>query len=176
MASKKQLQDFFGEQGLITASLGPESARTLPPKLGEYIQEIGFPATVEGIYCALPESAPKGFSLLATETDGTSAEILCLGAPNPSTDLRYVVDIKTGYVLLMDTTEGNAQMINKSVEDFGEFLYRLGKFLHFRDSSTREQDEAYVELLTAFLKERDPSSFGEPPGWWPMVLEHLLDY
>ncbi|MEV7124292.1 SUKH-4 family immunity protein, partial [Kitasatospora griseola] len=67
-----------------------------------------------------------------------------------------------------------AEIVNTTLDDFVEFLYRFGlRFKHISTASDQQAD-AYTEQLRKYLESRDPQAFAEEDNWWSMVFDRLL--
>ncbi len=113
--------------------------------------------------------------MVPIDTGDEIVNVLCLGGPTGTTDMRYCLDLEDGYVILLTLgDQPAAEVVNTTLAEFVEFLYRLG--LRFEDIAgrTSEQMDEYTLQLRAYLAARDPRAFAEPDSWWSMVFDRLL--
>ncbi|MFJ5880962.1 SUKH-4 family immunity protein [Kitasatospora cineracea] len=71
--------------------------------------------------------------------------------------------------------EPTAEIVNRDLASFVEFLYRYAlRLKHVAGVSDRQADE-YTARLREYLAARDPYAFAAPDSWWNMVFGALTD-
>lgn len=111
--------------------------------------------------------------------DGSDAiDLVVLGAPNADSAMRYLLDTRKGYVVLLDLESANPQLevVNESLEKFIEFLYRVERFRGFSRSAGGDDVAIadYKELLSTYLMSSDSFAMKRDTNWWSMVFDRAL--
>ncbi|MEV7124190.1 SUKH-4 family immunity protein, partial [Kitasatospora griseola] len=139
------------------------------------LADVGLPAELSVIFSLAAPGQPEAFTLVPVDTGDSVVKVLCLGGPTGNRDMRYCLDLEDGYVILLTLgDQPGAEIVNTTLDDFVEFLYRFGlRFKHISTASD-EQADAYTEQLRKYLESRDPQAFAEEDNWWSMVFGRLL--
>ncbi|GAA4884391.1 SUKH-4 family immunity protein [Kitasatospora terrestris] len=175
MATHAELTELFGAEGVITLPRGEAAAGGVPDADAQVLAEVGLPAELDVIFSLAAPGAHEAFTLVPIDTGEGIVKVLCLGGPTGSPDMRYCLDLEDGYVILLTLGEQPAaEIVNTTLADFIEFLYRFGlRFQHIAAVDDRQADE-YTEQLRKYLEARDPQAFAEDDNWWSMVFDRLL--
>lgn len=84
------------------------------------------------------------------------------------------IDAGEETVLLTYGPEPTAEIANRTLDDFVEFLFRYALWLkHVAGQSDQVADE-YTTRLRTYLEARDLQAFAEPDTWWSMVFNQLM--
>jgi SUKH-4 immunity protein of toxin-antitoxin system len=177
MVTNKELVDVFGADNVVMLDRSSSRHDRLRPEDVEVLCGTGLPTAIPGLFTIDFDKLPKAFSTItiSTDNDGGRMDLLCLGAPDSESEFRYLLNLSQGSIVLLNMEKMMAEVINESLSNFVEFLYRIQQFVQFRShvSRGREPDDHAVgtltyavDILTAYLAELDVTAFGEPECWW----------
>ncbi|MFI2211451.1 SUKH-4 family immunity protein [Streptomyces sp. NPDC020141] len=175
MTTYDELARLYGEDNIIRLDAEASLARGITPEDAEFLAHTGMPTYVDVLFTLRVSGNPKVFTVASVDSGRDSVDVFILGAPTDDPDLRYFIDLRHRYVVLFaaSSSENQAEIVNTSLGDFIEFLYRIS--LHKQrtaDSTSVERSRAAHELH-AYLEARDPLAFSEPDSWWSMILGAL---
>lgn len=176
MTTHAELVEIFGQDRV---NFAPAATTNSTSKVDhESLFQVGLPTRLGGIFSLSVTSDPESFSAFRASSSGAPLDFLVLGAPNPDSELRYMLDSKNGYVTLVDlgSQEPEMEAVNESLSNFIEFLYRFARFRFFRrsvDDNPAAVDD-YKELLEAYLKSIDQFALQDYDSWWSMALSRAV--
>ena len=90
--------------------------------------------------------------------------------------MRYFLNVRDRFVgLIAFGDEPRGEIVNSTLGDFVEFLYRIA----LRDtapepSSTAEKEQEADELAEVLIN-RDPHAFRDSDTWWSIALEKIRE-
>ncbi|MFB4317412.1 suppressor of fused domain protein [Actinomadura sp. 21ATH] len=167
MATNAELVRVFGEREVVRLDRADAEAGGLSPADVEALCEVGLPASM-GFYFSMRVDEPEAFTVLPVQAEGEDVPLLVLGGSPDGEPLRFCLDMKRGYVLLLALAEGEestAEIVNRTLDDFVEFLYRIELRGQELAGASDEEARAYTAKLAATLEARDPEAFGEERLW-----------
>ncbi|QKW18294.1 SUKH-4 family immunity protein [Kitasatospora sp. NA04385] len=176
MATHTELTGLFGADGVARVPFDEALASGLSEADARTLSEVGVPAELPVVFSMSAPGEPEAFTLVPVDTGEEVVEVLCLGGPADSTGMRFCLDLADGYVILLDLggDEPSAEIVNTTLADFVEFLYRFA----LRLVETAEADEPELDRYTAELRgalaARDPLALSDEESWWSMVFDRLL--
>ncbi|QKW08852.1 SUKH-4 family immunity protein [Streptomyces sp. NA04227] len=175
MATHEELISLYSEDGVILLDEAASKARGLPDEEAAQLARTGLPTFVDVLFTLKVRGAPRVFSLLPVETGEETVAVFILGGPTDDAALRYFLDLRRGYVVLLaGGPEGSqAEIVNATLADFTEFLYRVS--LHKQETAqvpVSVRSSRARELRTR-LAARDPLAFAAPDSWWSMIMDAL---
>lgn len=181
MVTSEELLNLFGEGNLVKLESTAHYPKNMQPGDVEFLAETGLPAAATGLFTVSFSKVPKAFATVSvsTDEDGAGMGLLCLGAPHPESEFRYALNLKQGFVIVLDTAKMVAEVINESLPNFVEFLYRVEQFTQFKSHvlGEREMDEQAagtlgyaVELLTTYLGTLDSIALANQECWWRRIF------
>ncbi|MGW4817015.1 SUKH-4 family immunity protein [Kitasatospora cineracea] len=175
MATHAELTELFGTEGIVTVPRAEAAANGVPEADARVLAEVGLPAELSVVFSLAAPGEPEAFTLVPVDTGDSVVKVLCLGGPTGNREMRYCLDLEDGYVILLTLgDQPGAEIVNTTLDDFVEFLYRFGlRFGHVAAVGDRQADE-YTEQLRTYLEARDPQAFAEEDCWWSMVFDRLL--
>ncbi|MFF4338374.1 SUKH-4 family immunity protein [Kitasatospora sp. NPDC001540] len=169
------MTELFGAGGIVSVPRSDADANGVPDEAARVLAEVGLPAEVGAVFSLAVPGRPKAFTLVPVDVGDRTVNVLCLGGPTDSDDMRYCLDLEDGYVILLDLgDEPGAEIVNTTLAEFVEFLYRFGLRMKHTAGSTDRQSDDYTEQLRTYLEARDPLAFSEEDNWWSMVFDRLL--
>ncbi|MFF0410387.1 SUKH-4 family immunity protein [Kitasatospora sp. NPDC004745] len=175
MATHAELAELFSPQGVIRLDRREAVRHGIAGADVETLAGTGLPARLDVIFGLDVPGEPSAFSMVPIDTGDQVVQVLCLGGPTGATDMRYCLDLEDGYVILLTLgEEPAAEVVNSTLADFVEFLYRVGLRLEHIRKVTDEQMDEYTRELRTYLSAQDPRAFAEPDSWWSMVFDRLL--
>ncbi|GAA2084490.1 hypothetical protein GCM10009759_03580 [Kitasatospora saccharophila] len=175
MATHSELTALFGDEGVITVPRSKTAANGVPDAAAQTLADVGLPAELQVIFSLAAPGQPEAFTLVPVDTGDSITKVLCLGGPTGSNDMRFCLDLEDGYVILLTLgDQPGAEIVNTTLDDFVEFLYRFGLRLKHISASSDQQADEYTEQLRKYLEARDPQAFAEEDTWWSMVFDRLL--
>ncbi|MFF5255146.1 SUKH-4 family immunity protein [Streptomyces leeuwenhoekii] len=175
MATYAELTELFSTEGIVRLSKEDALANKVPEHDAQTLADVGLPAQLDVIFSLDVPGEPAAFTLVPIDTGEGVVHVLSLGGPAGSTDMRYCLDLDDGYVILLSLgEEPGAEIVNTSLPDFIEFLYRFGLRLKDITGVTDEQADQYTIQLRAYLEAKDPQAFAESDSWWSMVFDRLM--
>ncbi|MGE7438017.1 SUKH-4 family immunity protein [Kitasatospora sp. NPDC001175] len=175
MATRAELVEIFSEEGVITLPVEESIANKIPEQDARLLAEVGLPAALDVLFTLGGSKEPRAFTILPVDTGESVENVLVLGSPTDDSEMRYCLDLEDGYVILLDLgEEPAAEIVNSSLEDFIEFLYRYALRLKHIVGTTDEQADKYTEQLRTYLEARDPQAFADDEAWWSMVFRRLM--
>ncbi|MGW7579740.1 SUKH-4 family immunity protein [Kitasatospora sp. NPDC054768] len=175
MATHAELTKLFSPQGVITLPREEAVRNKLPQADIDALADVGLPAHLDAFFSINVTGEPSAFTLVPIDTGDAVVNVLCLGGPPAATDGRFCLDLEDGYIILLQLGEQPAaEIVNTSLAQFTEFLYRIGlRYEHIHGRTDDEADD-YTRKLRDYLAARDPQAFAAEDTWWSMVFDHLL--
>ncbi|MFB7269228.1 SUKH-4 family immunity protein [Streptomyces sp. NPDC056244] len=175
MASHAELVHLFGEDNVINLDANASAARGISAEDAKVLAEVGLPTFVDVLFTLKVHGPPKIFTVLPVGSGSESVNIFILGSPTDSPELRYFLDLKRGYVVLLSRGPDGpqAEIVNSSLTQFIEFLYRVALHKQSTAEATAEERSRGAYDLHAYLAERDSMAFAAPDSWWSIVLNAL---
>ncbi|MFE4366800.1 SUKH-4 family immunity protein [Streptomyces sp. NPDC056835] len=175
MATHIELVHLFGEDNVINLDVNASLKRGIPAEDAKLLAEVGLPTFVDVLFTLKVQGLPKVFTVVPVESGDESVRIFILGSPTDSPEIRYFLDLKRRYVVLLSTGPHGpqAEIVNHSLDDFIEFLYRISLHKENTAEATVEERRRGAHDLHKALAERDPMAFSAPDTWWSMVLNAL---
>ena len=181
MVTSEELLDFFGKGNLVKLENTAHYPKNMRPEDVEFLAETGLPTAVTGLFTVSFTKVPKAFATVSVSTDEDAGGmgLLCLGAPHPESEFRYALNLKQGFVIVLDTAKMVAEVINESLPNFVEFLYRVEQFTQFKSHVLGDQEMGEqaagtlryaVELLTAYVGALDSVALANPESWWRTIF------
>ncbi|WP_406306456.1 SUKH-4 family immunity protein [Streptomyces sp. NBC_00885] len=174
MATREELINTFGESNVVTADRQVDSSVKFSPQDSEILFAVGLPARVPGVFQLATKETPQAFTIIPVQSGESRLNLLCIGAPNYETGLRYCLDLEHGFTLLVDLEDGEVEVVNESLPKFLEFLFRVERFTFFKANSTKQQAKEHLHLLRDYLKLLDSHALHDPTGWWSMIFDQGL--
>ncbi|MFI6448665.1 SUKH-4 family immunity protein [Kitasatospora sp. NPDC050543] len=174
MATHAELVELFGPAGVAT--VGPEALaeQRIPQADAEVLSSTGLPTFLDVLFTTETKGEPQAFTVVPVEAGDEQVRVLALGAPTDADDMRYCLDLEHGYVILLTLSpEPAAEIVNRTLDDFVEFLYRLALYSKHVERLGEAEAQAYTAQLGDYLRARDQFAFASPESWWSMVLDQL---
>ncbi|WP_263169746.1 SUKH-4 family immunity protein [Streptomyces sp. SCSIO ZS0520] len=177
MVSRGELIEHFGSDGVATASEIKGLRSTSAATDLELLRTVGIPLHVDRIL-SLESGTPEAFSVFPVSTTDGDLDLLVLGSPSIKSAMRYLLDTKDGYVVLLDleSQQPALEVVNESLSNFMEYVYRIARYQSFREN-VAENGVAiadYKELLSTYLVSMDSFAFAKTTNWWSMVFDRVL--
>ncbi|MCT9078363.1 SUKH-4 family immunity protein [Streptomyces fulvoviolaceus] len=175
MATQQQLIDLFGAGSITCLDLSDREVFKSAGIEAEELFEVGLPDRLAGMFSAEVVADPETFDGVSASIGGSQVTLVTLGAPHSESDLRYYLNPLDGRILLARLVAENPEIevVNESLGNFIEFLYRIGRYKAFSMEADENQQADYKDLLTAYLTTLDPGSLKESDNWWSMVIRQL---
>ncbi|MFJ1756707.1 SUKH-4 family immunity protein [Kitasatospora sp. NPDC088134] len=176
MATYAELAELFSPAGIVRMPKETALASGIPEQEARLLTEVGVPVFVDVLFTVEVKGDPLAYTLvpIAAEDDGVT--VLALGGPTDAEQLRYCLDLDNGYVILLGLgEEPTAEIVNRDLEAFVEFLYRYALRLKHVANATEQQAAEYTAKLREYLAARDPYAFAAPDSWWTMVFDALAE-
>lgn len=175
MATQQQLIDLFGAGNITCLDLSDREVFESAGIEAEELFDVGLPDRLSGMFSAEVVADPETFDGVPASIGGTQVTLVTLGAPHSESDLRYYLNPSDGRILLARLVAENPaiEVVNRSLGNFIEFLYRIARYKAFRQGADDDQQADYRDLLTAYLAALDPDSLQDPDSWWSMVIRQL---
>ncbi|MEY9878211.1 hypothetical protein ABH931_007738 [Streptacidiphilus sp. MAP12-33] len=174
MATTQELTELFGASHIARIDREDCLRFGVPESAVATLSETGIPAFVQVLFTLNVQGEPIAFDLLPVDVGTEQVKVLVLGGPTDDPGLRYCLDLDHGVVILLALEpEPQAEVVNSSVANFVEFLYRLAlRGAHTAQADASQQHE-YHAKLAEYLRAVDPVAFAEPDSWWSAVFEQL---
>ncbi|WP_030410963.1 SUKH-4 family immunity protein [Streptomyces sp. NRRL S-1448] len=175
MATQQQLIDLFGAGNITCLDLSDREVFKSAGIEAEELFDVGLPDRLAGFFSAEVVADPETFDGVSASIGDTQVTLVTLGAPHSDSDFRYYLNPLDGKILLARLVAENTriEIINESLGNFIEFLYRIGRYKAFSKAADDSQQADYKDLLTAYLTTLDPGSLKESDNWWSMVIRQL---
>ncbi|MFI6448661.1 SUKH-4 family immunity protein [Kitasatospora sp. NPDC050543] len=175
MATGQELAELFGPGGIVVLDEADSLANGVPADAAEVLAEVGLPAYLDVLFTNDIGAEPAEFSIVPVDAGDERVAVLVLGRPTDDQGMRYALDLRNGCVILLSLgEEPAAEVVNTTLADFVEFLYRVALRLTETEHASDEQRAAYDRRLRAHLRDRDPLAFAQPDTWWSMIFDHLV--
>ncbi|MGW4693989.1 SUKH-4 family immunity protein [Kitasatospora sp. YST-16] len=176
MATYAELAELFSPDGIVRMPLEEALANGIPEEDARLLAEVGVPVFVDVLFTAKVKGDPLAYTLVPISAGDDGVTVLALGGPTDADLMRYCLDLDNGYVILLGLgEEPTAEIVNRDLASFVEFLYRYAlRLKHVAGVSDRQADE-YTAKLREYLAARDPYAFAAPDSWWNMVFGALTD-
>jgi hypothetical protein len=139
------------------------------------LAEVGLPTYVQALFTLKIEGDPEVFTVFPVETDEGPVEVFVLGGVPESPEVRYLLDLDEGFVVLYSKGPGQiqAEIANSSLQDFVEFLCQYMSLRKRTASMSAEEKSEKLAKNVALLKQLDPLAFAEPDSWWSMIFNSM---
>jgi SUKH-4 immunity protein len=175
MATQQQLIDLFGAGNITCLDLSDREVFKSAGIVADELFDVGLPDRLSGMFSVAVVADPETFDGVPASIGGSQVTLVTLGAPHSESDLRYYLNPSDGRILLARLVAENPEIeiVNESLGNFIEFLYRIGRYKAFRKGANDDQQADYKDLLTAYLATLDPGSLRETDNWWSMVIRKL---
>ncbi|MFC4121932.1 SUKH-4 family immunity protein [Nonomuraea zeae] len=176
MVTHEQMVELFGPEAVRLTEVEHLRDKGLSATDARILGQIGLPVRADLAFTTAVAGDPLPGSSMVFKTGGGDVDVLILGGTSGEGGMRYFLDLRGGVVGLLSLDgEPQAEKVNSDLESFVEFLYRLRVRQRALNGETEETARGYTERLWLSLKELDPAAFTEAEGWWPMVLDTLMD-
>lgn len=178
MASHQELVDAFGRGNVLT--LTPASCRAIGVSKSDelLLTAVGIPRTIGPLFTTEVVGSPPLFSARRFIEDGEQNFALILGGPQDNSQMRYYLNVREGFVGLMDFYEEapQAEIVNTVLADFIHFLYRFGLRYTSPALKTISERRNANEALLKELQQRDPFALRSSETWWSMAVARIRDH
>ncbi|WP_205326008.1 SUKH-4 family immunity protein [Glycomyces sp. YM15] len=171
MVASARFRSLWGEDEMVPYPREPWTEAGMPASALPEGDEV--PLDVAVVYTAYLTGNIELYDpvRLTTESNALDIPLIVIGAVPENRDLLYMLDPKSGEIILFDLTDQDVQGVNSNYRCFIEFLYRFAIFVE-EDQGKVGRAERAGELM-ASLRGIDPNAFGED-AWWPMVFDQLM--
>lgn len=175
MATHEEMTELFGADRVVTLDRPAAEERGLSESDTEALCDVGVPVFVDVLFTLdTADEGPDPFTVVPVAAGGDETRILVLGGPTDDPEMRYCLDMERGYVILMSFGEQpEAEIVNRTMADFVEFLYRFALRSRHLDQAAPQDRGAYTDKLVEYLRARDQVAFAQPDSWWSMVFEQI---
>jgi hypothetical protein len=175
MATHDEMTELFGADRVVTLARPVAEERGLPEADAEVLCYVGVPEFVDVLFTLdTAEGGPDPFTVVPVAAGGEETRILVLGGPTDDPAMRYCLDLERGYVILLSfDEEPRAEIVNRTLADFVEFLYRFALRTKHLERAAPKDRSPYTDKLVEYLRARDPYAFAQPDSWWSMVFEQI---
>lgn len=175
MASRDELVEIFDEENIVTISYREALKIGLGEEDALVVSHVGLPRNCGAIFTTQIEGSPPLFAVRNFSDDGANRAVI-LGGPRDDPKMRYFLNIRDRFVgLIVFDDDPRGEVVNSTLGDFVEFLYRVA----LRDSSptpaSAEEGEREIDQLAEALINRDPHAFRESDTWWSIALEKIRE-
>ncbi|MET7617801.1 SUKH-4 family immunity protein [Streptomyces sp. NPDC005408] len=175
VVARWELDEAFGEDDVIVMDYELTGEFGAAPLDRRVLAYVGLPRRVGSIFTTEVVGSPELFAVREFELAGGNKSVLALGGPPDDERMRFFLDLQEGFVVLISFHEGGAQaeIVNSSLDDFVEFLYRFGLRDKDLSGASIEEDRQYTAGFVEVLKEFDPFAFSQPDSWWSMAIDRI---
>ncbi|GAA3585163.1 hypothetical protein GCM10022419_078860 [Nonomuraea rosea] len=168
--------ELFGDEAVLLMEVEHLRDKGLSDADARILGQVGLPVRADLAFTAAVAGEPSSGASVVFKTGGGDVDVLILGGTAGEGGMRYFLDLRGGVVGLLSLDgEPQAEKVNTDLESFVEFLYRLRARQRALNGEPEEAGRDYTERLWLSLKELDPAAFTGAEGWWPMVLDTLMD-
>ncbi|MFF8449465.1 SUKH-4 family immunity protein [Streptomyces leeuwenhoekii] len=175
MATHEEMTELFGAERVVTLARPIAEERGLSESDAEMLCDVGLPKFVDVLFTLdTAEEGPDPFTVVPVAAGGEKTRILVLGGPTDDPSMRYCLDMERGYVILMSfDEEPRAEIVNRTLGDFVEFLYRFVLRTKHLEQAAPQDRGPYTDKLVEYLRARDRYAFAQPDSWWSIVFEQV---
>ncbi|GAA3774214.1 hypothetical protein GCM10022225_72430 [Plantactinospora mayteni] len=177
MITHEELVEAFGEDNVVL--LDAEKARSAG--LSEMdmliLTHVGFPRYAGPLFTTDIVGQPALFQVEEFPANGVINRVMFLGGPEDDDQARFFLDIPDGFIVFMALTDdgSEAEVINSTLSDFLEFVYRFGVRYQSPAPETIEEVRQETDELDALLRDRDPHAFRQAQTWWSMAIDAIRE-
>jgi hypothetical protein len=175
LVARWELDETFDEDNVIVMDYERTGEIGAAPLDRRILAYVGLPRRVGSLFTTEVTGSPELFAVREFELAGGNKSVLTLGGPPDDERMRFFLDIQEGFVVLISFHEGSiqAEIVNSTLDDFVEFLYRFG--LRDRDlrQASIEEDRQYTAGFVEVLKDFDSFAFSQPDSWWSMAIDRI---
>lgn len=175
MATHDEMTELFGADRVVTLARPVAAERGLSEADANVLCDVGVPDFVDVLFTLdTSDGGPDPFTVVPVAAGGEQTRILVLGGPTDDPSMRYCLDMERGYVILMSFgEEPQAEIVNRTLVDFVEFLYRFVLRARHLEHAAPQDRSPYTKQLVEYLRTRDRYAFAQPDSWWSMVFEQV---
>lgn len=175
LVARWELDETFGEDNVIVMDYeltGEIGAAPLDRRILAY---VGLPRRVGSLFTTEVTGSPELFAVGEFELAGVNKSVLTLGGPPDDERMRFFLDLQEGFVVLIRLHEGSAhaEIVNSTLEDFAEFLYRFGLRDKDLSQASIEEDRQYTAGFVEVLKDFDPFAFSQLDSLWSSAIDRM---
>jgi hypothetical protein len=175
MATHDEMTELFGADRVVTLARPVAEEHGLRKADADALCDVGVPTFVDVLFTLdTAEGGPDPFTVVPVAAGSEETRILVLGGPTDDPEMRYCLDLERGYVILLSfDEEPRAEIVNRTLSDLIEFLYRFALRAKHLEHAAPEDRSPYTDKLVEYLRARDPYAFAQPDSWWSMVFEQV---
>ncbi len=175
MASHDELVEIFGEERLATIPYRDALEIGLDEEDALVVSHVGLPRDCGAIFTTRVEGSPPLFAVRNFSDDGANHAMI-LGGPRDDPEMRYFLNVRDRFVgLIVFGDEPRGEVVNSTLGDFVEFLYRIALRDSAAEPSSTAEKEQEADQLAEILINRDPHAFRESDTWWSIALEKVRE-
>lgn len=176
MITRDELVSLFGEERTVDLDRRASQVRGLSDEDSAFLAEVGLPTYVPALFTLKPEGDPEVFTVMPVGTDEGPVDVLVLGGVPGSPEVRYLLDLDEGYVVLYSAGPGavQAEIANGSLPDFVEFLCQYTSLRRQMSSMATDEKREKLAKNVALLERLDPLAFAEYDSWWRMIFAAMV--
>ncbi|OEU96178.1 SUKH-4 family immunity protein [Streptomyces oceani] len=172
-----EMLELFGEEHLVRPDPSASVTKGADEEDARLLADVGLPVELDIVFSLEVEGDPRIFRALLGIPVGLDEPLdaLILGGPTGEPQLRYVLDLRRGRVMLLAFEESGpqAEVINSTLRDFLDFLSHYARHRQRLAADMQRDAAPEVERLAARMREQDPLAFRTEDGLWPVVLDAL---
>ncbi|RVX43921.1 SUKH-4 immunity protein of toxin-antitoxin system [Nonomuraea polychroma] len=176
MINREDLERAFGADGVVTMNWNEAKDAGLSDENLFLLTRLGLPRDAGPLFTTNVVGSPELFTAQPYQSSGQDSVALFLGGPRDEKGMRYFLDVRDGYVVLLtlkDDGVAKSEIVNSSLADFLEFIFHLGVWSTAPAPSNVRGQKIETQEFVMRLMERDDFAFRRPDTWWSMAVEQL---
>lgn len=178
VTTHEELAETFGSDNVLT--LAPASCRDIGAAQNDtqILTSVGIPRSIGPLFTTEVEGSPPLFAARKFIEDGEQNFALILGGPQDNAQMRYYLNVREGFVGLIDFYQDapQAEIVNTTLADFVYFLHRFGKRYVSQAPKTLTERRDENEALLRDLHRRDRFALRNSDTWWSMAITRIRDH
>lgn len=175
MASHAELVEIFGEENIATIPYRDALEIGLDEEDALVVSHVGLPRDCGAIFTTHVEGSPPLFAVRNFSDDGANRAVI-LGGPRDDPQMRYFLSVRDGFVgLITFGDEPRGEVVNSTLGDFVEFLYRIALRDSAPEPSSTAEREQEADQLAEILIDRDLHAFRDSDTWWSIALDKIRE-